>query len=296
MLIALAAPVESTLASGLPPGTLLLDAAQAGQALIVVGERGAIARSTDHAVSWQPVSSGVRAPLTAVSFANASRGWAVGHDGLILTSVDGGATWSKQWQSEQPSDSFLDVLALDANRVIAVGAYGLCAATSNGGRTWERRKVIADDYHLNRLSRGPAGTLYLAGEHGVLLRSVDEGATWSPIATDYDGSFYGVLPLNEQTLLAYGLRGRLFRSEDDGGTWTQLDLGETALFATGTALVNGPILLAGNARALWLSYDGGRSFIRRDSKLGALAEIISLGDSALGVGEKGIQRWKEPPP
>ena len=41
-------------------------------------------------------TSGTTAPLNAVAFANATRGWAVGDDGTILATADGGATWSRQ--------------------------------------------------------------------------------------------------------------------------------------------------------------------------------------------------------
>src|SRR5690606_13888501 len=140
----------------------------------------------------------VRATLTGVSFATHAApqlGWAVGHDALILHSTDEGRTWVKQYQGDDLEESFLDVLALDAQRVIAVGAYGLFAITADGGRTWTRRKIDADDYHLNRITRGPSGTLYLAGEHGTLLRSADNGQTWTPIPAPYEGSFYGILPI-----------------------------------------------------------------------------------------------------
>ncbi|MEN1451047.1 WD40/YVTN/BNR-like repeat-containing protein, partial [Pseudomonas aeruginosa] len=34
--------------------------------------------------------------LTSVHFPDANNGWAVGHDGVVLHSTDGGKTWSKQ--------------------------------------------------------------------------------------------------------------------------------------------------------------------------------------------------------
>ncbi|MES2693446.1 MAG: YCF48-related protein, partial [Verrucomicrobiota bacterium] len=219
------------------PRMLLLDAAFTADALIAVGERGTILRSTDQAATFQPIASPTPTTLTAVSFAPASSlGWAVGHDALILATTDAGKTWSRQYQGENIQDSFLDVLALDAQRVLAVGAYGLCVVTIDAGKTWARRKLSDDDYHLNRLSRGPTGTLYLAGEHGTLLRSTDAGATWSKIPTPYEGSFYGILPLTERAILAYGLRGHAYRSIDDGATWTQIPTPSPVLLATAAQL------------------------------------------------------------
>ena len=41
--------------------------------------------------------SPTREMLTAVNFIDSQRGWAVGHDGLILASTDGGISWSLQY-------------------------------------------------------------------------------------------------------------------------------------------------------------------------------------------------------
>lgn len=270
----------------------MLGGAVAGSAIVAVGERGTILRSTDDAASWKPTQTPAAATLTGVSFADAQHGWAVGHDALILVTIDGGVTWAKQWQGDNLSDSLLDVLALDPRHVIAIGAYGLYLTSTDSGKTWEHRKVIADDYHLNRITRGPSGTLYLAGEHGTLLRSGDEGTKWTPIPTSYEGSFYGILPLGQQMLLAYGLRGRVYRSADDGRTWSAVLSGQTELLATGVKLKSGTIVLAGNARLLLRSADGGHTFVRRDVGLTTgIAQLIELpGGDVLALGEAGATR------
>lgn len=284
-------------AGALVPRMLLLDGAVIGPDVVVVGERGAILRSTDSARTWQPVAAPGSATLTGVSFApDAPHGWAVGHDALILATADGGRTWSRQYQGENLQDSFLDVLAVDARHVIAVGAYGLFAATLDGGKTWSRRKIIADDYHLNRLSRGPTGTLYLAGERGTLLRSADRGETWIAIGTPYDGSFYGVAPLDQRTLLAYGLRGRVYRSVDDGASWELVATPQPVLLATALKLKSNFLLLAGQARALLLSRDDGKSFVPSPAALTtATAELIEVPDgSLLALGEAGATLLEKP--
>ncbi len=272
------------------PRVLLLDGATVGPDIVVVGERGAIFRSTDNARSWSAAPSLTTATLTGVAFAPGSpQGWAVGHDALILASADAGRTWQKSYQGESLADSFLDVLALDAQRAIAVGAYGLFVATDDGGKTWTRRKVVDDDYHLNRISRGPTGTLYLAGEHGTLLRSSDHGATWRRIPAAYDGSFYGILPLDQRTLLAHGLRGHVFRSNDDGATWSLVATPQPVLLATSLRLKSQVLVLAGHARVLLVSRDAGKTVAPWDAPLGtAIAELLETPDGqVLALGEAG---------
>lgn len=279
------------------PRMLLLDGTVAGRTIVVVGERGAIFRSPDNALTWQAAVSRETATLTGVAFApDGTHGWAVGHDALILTTSDAGRTWQKQWQGESLADSFLDVLALDAQRVIAVGAYGLCLASTDGGKSWVRRKVLDEDYHFNRLSRGPTGTLYLAGEHGTLLRSTDSGATWGRIPAAYDGSFYGIVALDAHTLLAHGLRGHVFRSLDDGATWTLVATPQPVLLATAIQLKSNVVLFGGHARAVLLSRDNGTTVTAWNTSLAtAVAEFLEIPDGRiLALGEAGATLL--PPP
>ncbi|MBP9913806.1 MAG: hypothetical protein KBF26_10425 [Opitutaceae bacterium] len=279
------------------PHMLLLDGVRVGGDIIAVGERGSILRTADSAQTWTAAPSPSAATLTGVSFApDAQHGWVVGHDALILATQDGGHTWQKQWQGENLSDSLLDVLALDKNRVIAIGAFGLCLVTDDGGRTWGQRQLLDNDYHLNRITRGPTGTLYLAGEHGTLLRSTDAGGSWTAIDSPYDGSFYGILPLADRTLLAYGLRGRLYRSTDDGDNWQPVSNDQRVLLATALQLSDGTIVLAGQARFYFTSHDHGKSLEAWTPALqAAVAELIETpAGTVLALGEAGATVLAKP--
>jgi photosystem II stability/assembly factor-like uncharacterized protein len=311
--IALLVPSALVAAETVAPRMLLLDGAVVGTDIVAVGERGTILRSTDNARTWQRAASPADATLTGVAFApDARHGWAVGHDALILATTDGGQSWTKQLEGKNFSgaapmprggssaptleDSFLDVAALDAQHAIAVGAYGLCMTTDDGGRSWTRKKVLDEDYHLNRITVADADTLYLAGEHGTLLRSTDRGATWRPIAAPYDGSFYGVLPLDRRTLVAHGLRGRVYRSTDAGASWQPVATPEPVLLAASLRLRSNFILLAGQARTLLLSRDYGQSFSAVPAPPAtAIAELLELPDGKLlALGEAGATLIAKP--
>jgi photosystem II stability/assembly factor-like uncharacterized protein len=284
-------------AADVAPTMLLLDGATVGSEIIAVGELGTILRSGDQARTWQAAPAPTHATLTGVSFASDNQhGWAVGHDALILTTADAGRTWMKQFQGDNLQDSFLDVLAIDARRAIAIGAYGLYCQTSDGGKTWERRKIADDDYHFNRLARGPTDTVYLAGEHGTLLRSADNGAKWTKLSAPYSGSFYGILPLAQRILIAHGMSGRVYRSADDGVTWTQLETPQPVLLAAGTKLRSNYFVLAGHARALLISRDYGKTVAPLSVTLGtAVAELLELNDgSLLALGEAGATVLPKP--
>ena len=293
--IALATGVTSAPASDWPR-MLLLDGAIAGNDIVVVGERSSILRSTDAGKTWQPATAPSSATLTGVTFApGAAHGWAVGHDALILATTDAGVTWQKQWQGENLQDSFLDVLALDAQHIVAIGAYGLFVATQDGGRTWLRRKIIDEDFHLNRITRGTGGDLYIAGEHGTLLHSGDQGATWDRLDSPYDGSFYGILPIDGNALIAYGLRGQVYRSSNQGQTWTLISNEQKVLIATAVKLSNGAIVFAGQSRSGAISRDAGATTVPWNPGAAAIAELIELPDhDLLALGESGATRLPKP--
>lgn len=59
--------------------------------------------------------------LEGVSFADANNGWAVGGNGMILHTTDGGTTWTKE---DMTSEWLLAVSAADASSACAVGNFG----------------------------------------------------------------------------------------------------------------------------------------------------------------------------
>jgi photosystem II stability/assembly factor-like uncharacterized protein len=288
---------ETSEPAPLAPKSLLLAAARAGDALVVVGDRGHVLRSTDQGRTWTQVIVPARAMLTGVSFADAQHGWAVGHDGVILATTDGGQTWARQDDGQDLETVYLDVFFRDAQRGFAVGAYGKFMATTDGGKTWTAEKPSEDEVHYNRLTAHADGYLYLAGEAGLLLVSRDNGKTWLKSDVPYDGSFFGALPLETGRVILYGLRGHILRSDDHGGNWAEDRNPVEVLIMAGTRLDSGVLVLAGQGGNFFVSRDGGEKFTHwKPAEFGtSVAAVIDAGDGAvLAVGEAGAARVNLP--
>jgi photosystem II stability/assembly factor-like uncharacterized protein len=273
---------------------LLLDAVTVGHTVIAVGERGRILRSADSGQSWELLSSPNRATLTGISFADGNCGWIVGHDGIILNTRDGGLSWTQQYNDN--TLSFLDVIAVDLRRALVIGSFGSFYLTEDGGSTWTQHKALAEDLHLNRITSSANGTLFIAGERGSLLLTTRNLHEFTPTPTGYEGSFFGVLPLDNNILLAYGLRGHVYRSESAEIAWQPIALKSTALIMTAVKLKDGTIVLAGQARAFFVSKDDGRSFHAWNPGLTtAVAELLEAPDGTLlALGEAGVTRLPKP--
>jgi len=294
--------------------SLLIDLAPAGERIFAVGERGHILYTTDQGKTWTQVQVPGSANLTAVYFTDAKNGWAVGHAEMILRTGDGGDHWELAHFEPAEAQPLLDVWFADDSRGIAVGAYGVMFATSDGGRVWSQvpfepaplpgaAAVEAEDeydlgyeFHLNAIARGPGSRVYLGAEAGRLFRSDDDGASWRELPSPYDGSFHGLLPLDGDALLAFGLRGNLFRSDDGGTTWTAIETGTTALLNSGARVDADTVVIAGTAGVMLVSRDGGRTFaLTQQEDRKAISAVLPSGDGALIVaGEGGVRRLPLP--
>ncbi|HEY9108250.1 MAG TPA: YCF48-related protein, partial [Roseateles sp.] len=277
----MAAPVgdaldRPALAVQRPQAAVLLAGARAGSRIVVVGERGLIAVSDDGAASWSQVPSPASVTLTAVRFADARHGYAIGHGGVVLATVDGSAHWTRlldgrriaqlALQAAQAAGDparlkeaqrlvadgadkpLLDLQVLDARRAVVVGAYGLALATEDGGTSWTPWMDRLDNpkgLHLNAIRRD-GDTLLIAGEQGLALLSTDAGRSFRRLAVPYAGSFF-TAELSGSDLVLAGLRGNVWRSADGGTSWRQLAVPVPASITASARAADGRLLLASQA-------------------------------------------------
>jgi photosystem II stability/assembly factor-like uncharacterized protein len=294
---------------------LLLAVATAGERLVAVGDRGVIVLSDDGGSTWrQAAAVPVQALLTGVCFGDARHGVAVGHDEVILTTADGGEHWQLVHFAPDAQRPLLDVWCGDHAQVIAVGAYSAYLVSADAGASWNALRFAPlaaqpgprhradeetrNDYHLNRIVSAGALRLFIAAEAGHLYRSDDGGASWISLSSPYQGSFFGVLPLGPDVVLAFGLRGNLYRSEDGGTSWQHVDTGTVAMLDGGARLADTAAVIVGLSGVVLSSQDAGRSFtLRQQPDHSGLAAVLPLGDGVLAaVGESGAQRIALAPP
>lgn len=271
------------------PGKAVLQAvAVAGQRLVAVGERGVIALSDDSAQHWRQAR---RVPtsvtLTAVRFADAQRGWAVGHGGVILSTQDGGEQWSLQADgrslaalaesaaskrpdqpllakeaaqlvADGPDKPLLDLHIAEGQHLFVVGAYNLAFESTDGGSTWRAALARMDNPKAQHLyavaSRGQVWMI--AGEQGLLMRSLDGGQSFQRVSSPYAGSWFTLTASGPNEWIVAGLRGHAFRSTDDGNTWAALEGAPPTSFVSAIGQTDGSVLLANQAGQLFTTRGG----------------------------------------
>jgi photosystem II stability/assembly factor-like uncharacterized protein len=179
-------------------------------------------KSTDGGANWAgPVLAGAflafRISPSSPDILYAAR------DQQVLKSTDGGAHWTAT--SFAGSASVLAVDPVDA-RVVYAGGF----RSDDGGATWVEARAGLENPNGGFLSlkalaidpRQPA-TLY-AATFGGIFKSVDRGATWSPVWTGPAGAFFDPekLAIDPASGTVYALDRSygVFRSADGGASWT----------------------------------------------------------------------------
>lgn len=285
--------LKSELAIRVPLNALAL----AGSRLVVAGQRGHILYSGD-GKTWVQAEVPLGADLNALHFPTPQLGWAVGHEGAVLHSTDGGATWQRQLDgrqigallakhSGQAADAgadkpLLDVWFEDDKKGWAVGAFNLILRTEDGGKTWASWTDRTDNPKgLHLYAVRPAGsTVFIVGEQGLVLKLDRQKQRFVNVPLPYPGTLFGVVG-NDRMVLVFGLRGNALRSTDGGASWTKVETGVEAGLSSGIVRANGSVLLVSQAGHVLLSTDNGATFGR--AKVDVSAPAFAVTETAGGA-------------
>jgi photosystem II stability/assembly factor-like uncharacterized protein len=213
-----------------------------GAVLVAVGAAGSgCLRSTNGGATW-----------TQVVFANGelhavSRGYedddtviAVGEDGEIWKSVDGGASWTAE--TSGTVDPFRGVSAC-AGAMIAVGINGMIRRSVDVGETWS---AVTSGTTENFWSVSGWGLVVVAvGDAGTIRRSVNAGATWSTVTSGTTDDLFAVTASPSGRWTACGAGGRILQSQDDGLTWSSTTADTGDLNGAGYGALLGRAVLVG---------------------------------------------------
>jgi len=292
----------------------------AGSRLVSVGERGVVLLSDDNGESWRQAEKvPVSVTLTSVSFADENNGWAAGHSGIIIHTVDGGETWEAQLNGAEAAElAMAEALKIIENdeeagedakrnagylvkegadkpllaihfandkRGWAVGAYGLALATDDGGQHWYSiigRLPNDMGSHLYQVLEKD-NELLIIGERSAVFASDDSGKAFKRVNTPYIGSYFDGLLLENGATLLYGLRGNIWLQPADGRAWQHIDTGMEVTLTSGVVSPDDTILLADQSGQIYRSADNGAHFdLIGQTPFGGITDFIAT-DSGFAV-------------
>jgi len=209
---------------------------------------------------WKRQSSPTTANLYKVFFVNETTGWAVGDEGTILHTNNGGQSWQQQQSGVQIRLNNVFFVDEKTGWAIGGGTVGedlrellnqeelLLLYTTDGGVTWKKKTGVnaLALYFQNRRSG------WLAGNYGSLMRTSDGGASWKefdgiesllggPVKSrDFVFAFSSISFVDKRNGWLIGnlygesaaYLGGIFRTQDGGATWQKQSLKVTSSAGT----------------------------------------------------------------
>ena len=308
---------------------LLTGLARAGERLVAVGQRGHVLFSDDAGKRWQQAEVPASADLVAVHFPSARRGYACGHDGIVLGTRDGGQTWQRlldgrrsgalmaayyenqaeprheaagkeaaRFAAQGAENPWLDCWFADEQTGFVVGAFGQILQTTDGGTRWTPWLHAIDNpkgLHLYAV-RGIGADVWIAGEQGLLLKLDREAQRFKAVELPYKGTLFGIVG-HERVLVVHGLRGTALRSTDNGRSWQPVATGLQAGLPAATLDARGRFVLASQAGHVLTSPDDGASFVPvANPRPLPAAAVAALPGALVLAGPRGLQTLAQPQP
>ena len=151
-----------------------------------------ILKSIDSGNTWSIVRDTLGYWLKGIHFSDINQGIAVGDNGTILRTIDAGAHWQKitppvvrNFNAVKFINSSVGYIVgginyTDPFTLKVTDTFSTILRTNDGGASWN---IIKDDSAglLTDVTFSSNNIGYIAGDHGLVLKTTNAGLNWSPV-------------------------------------------------------------------------------------------------------------------
>ena len=210
-----------------------------GREGFVSGSKGGIYKTTDSAINWTLLNSGVDLPVRSLYFIDAQKGFAVGgqnsctgtgcvpQGGFILKTTDAGNTWVKVYTPTNRRE-ITSVYFLDAKTGFCVGD-DVIMKTVDGGENWSEYRIANQALKMMKVKFSSNQNGLIACLNDKVVKTIDQGVTWQIISTNLDRGYYDISEANGSTYLSG--QGKVTKSINEGTSWIDLPNSPADIYA-----------------------------------------------------------------
>ncbi len=173
---------------------------------------------------WTQQNSGITENLNDVYCLTENNVVAVGDNGKIVKTIDGGINWIQK--TSGTSQSLRKIQFININIGYAVGFNGTVLKTIDGGENWTSISVGSSS-NLYGLSILNENTFIISGDNGFIKKTIDGGTSFSVLNFPQNQTITNIQFFND--LVGYAEVGifsqnyeqnNLYKTTDDGNTWS----------------------------------------------------------------------------
>jgi photosystem II stability/assembly factor-like uncharacterized protein len=163
---------------------------------------------------WVLQSSGTEQTLQSVYFVDKHTGWAVGDNGTILKSVNGGKKW-KNYGSNSITANLYAVRFINEKTGWCVGDNGVILKTKDKGKNWSLQYSGSSNM-INSIFFVNSQKGWCVGDGGLILKTTNAGTNWL-IQTGDGAGYFSVYFINRNTGWICG--GSILKTTNGGVNW-----------------------------------------------------------------------------
>jgi photosystem II stability/assembly factor-like uncharacterized protein len=232
------------------------------------------------------VSNFVTSQLNDVHFIDPTTAIAVGKEGTILKTDDGGLTWrgiSSGTQNELTSVDFINSL-----EGMIMGTFSTFLKTTDGGETWNAVSNLSGSIYFYDIKMISTSEAIAVGLIGNIYKTSNGGLNWSLVPSGTSSSIYGVDFISATEGYAVCSNGIILKTTDAGETWqaqtsvTTNQLNKIKFYSStfGCAVgFTGTILITNDGGDTWVSQTSGVTTVLNDVEFYSIQEGWAVGNS-----------------
>jgi photosystem II stability/assembly factor-like uncharacterized protein len=202
-----------------------------GVALYVTPARSAAMATDRDEAGWGPVRPWDS--LYSVTVLPSGKWMVVGAEGVLLTSLDGGQSWTRRRLAKRGDLSWYDLFSIrfagDGRTGYIGGERGIILKTTDGGETWSEQKTGTQEL-IFRVVPIDAQHAAAAGSNGLLMWTDDGGASWHSQTFKAGITFFDVSFTDPNNGWAVGEFATIAHTSDGGRTWQTQTGGDRTKF------------------------------------------------------------------
>jgi len=199
----------------------------------------------------------------SISFTDKNNGWAVGSNGIMVTTSNGGLSWTRK-KGINDNLFFNKIQFSDAKNGFAFTYGSEYLQTSDGGNTWIKKSIDLNTPISIYFLFGK-NNIWSVGNEGTIINTTDSGLNWKILRGNTQWLF-DINFVNSSIGYKVGNYGLIEKTIDGGVTWKKQNSGvNNTIFKvkfvdenTGWALIKGGV--QGSQGSVLRTVDGGNTW------------------------------------
>lgn len=236
-------------------------------------------------------------------FVDENIGYAVGMDGIIIKTTNGGENWTQQLSHTNRILTSVYFLNKDTGYITSgdefssVAVPAILLRTLDGGEIWETISSFSNTHlstilFLNSNTGFMVGGSYNPGKYAYIFRTTNSGFNWTREILPVNGlRLYGITFINDSVGFTAGEGGRILKTANAGLNWDFMNTGGSGNYTefrsikfinSDTGIAVGFHVTPNNLGKIYISTDAGENWFQQYSGLNTMFNQVEFVDSKIG--------------